>query len=139
MSEENLALVREAYARWATGDYESLLDFFLTSSAPDVELHSRLGSLSGEPYCGYDGVRTWLAEIEESFECFAPWLDEAHEVGDDRVVALGGISFRPRGSEIDMTQRMGWVQEFRDGQLRRMRFYASPSEALEAVGLQTKS
>lgn len=138
MSEENLALVREAYALWAKGDYDALRDFFVNCSAPDIELHSRLGSLSGEPYRGHDGVRTWLTEIQENFECFAPWLDDAREAGEDRIVALGGISFRPRGSETDMTQRMGWVQEFRDGQLRCMRFYASPSDALEAVGLQTK-
>ena len=34
-----------------------------------------------------------------------------------------------------MAERMGWVQEFRDGRLRRMMFYGSPGEALEAVGL----
>ena len=31
---------------------------------------------------------------------------------------------------------MGWVFEFRDGRLARMRFYAQPADALEAVGLR---
>jgi ketosteroid isomerase-like protein len=135
MSQQNLELVRQAYACWSAGDYDSLLDFFLTTSAPDVELYSRFGELAGEPYRGHDGVRAWLAEIQESFERFEPWLEEAREAGSDRVVALGGISFRARESGVDMDERMGWVQEFRDGRLCRMMFYGSPGEALEAVGL----
>lgn len=135
MSSQNVALVREAYAIWQAGDYEALLDFFLTTAAPDVELYSRFGGLSGEPYRGHDGLRTWLAEIQETFERFEPWLDEARAADDARVVVIGGINFRARGSGVDMGERMGWVHEFRDGQLRRMLFYGDPSEALEAAGL----
>jgi ketosteroid isomerase-like protein len=74
-------------------------------------------------------------DIHENFERFEPWLDEARAAGDDRVVASGGISFRARESGIDMAERMGWVYEFRNGLVRRMMFYGSASEALEAVGL----
>ena len=135
MSQENVELLRQGYARWQGGDYDALLEFLISSSAPDIELHSRFGGFSGEPYRGHDGVRAWVAEIEENFERFDPWLDEARAVGDDRVVASGGIRFRARGSGVDMAERMGWVYEFRDGLVRRMMFYASASEALEAVGL----
>ena len=69
-------------------------------------------------------------------ERFDPWLDEARAVGDDRVVARGGIRFRARESGVDMAERMGWVYEFRNGLVRRMMFYGSWSEALEAVGLR---
>ena len=34
-----------------------------------------------------------------------------------------------------MDERLGWVYELRNGRVCRMLFYASPSEALEAVGL----
>jgi ketosteroid isomerase-like protein len=105
MSQENVELVREGFARWNEGDYE----FFLESTAPDVELLSRFGSLRGEPYRGHEGVREWLADIQQSFERFD----------------LG----------LDMKEPMGWVFEIRDGRLARMRFYAQRSEALEAVGL----
>jgi ketosteroid isomerase-like protein len=132
MSRENLALIREGYARWRAGDWE----FFVANAAPDVELYSRFGSLTGEPYRGPDGVRAWFAELRENFERFDAWLDDLREAGDDRVVALGGISFRARGSGIDMDERLGWVFELRNGRVRRMLFYSSPSEALEAVGLR---
>ena len=136
MSQENVELVREGYARWRAGDYHALLTFFLTNATPDVELHSRFGGLSGEPYRGHDGLRAWLADIQENLDRFAPWVDEARAVGDEQVVALGGMSFRARGSGVDMAEPMGWVYEFRSGQLRRMMFYGSPAEALEAVGLR---
>jgi len=133
MSQEDVALVREGYARWQAGDYDRLLDFFLANSAADIELYSRFGGFSGTPYRGHDGVRDWLAEIQDNFEHFEPWVDEAREVGDDRVLATGGIRFRARESGVDMAERLGWIYEFSNGRLRRMMFYGSPGEALEAV------
>ena len=135
MSQENVEIVRQGVARWRAGDDDVLLDFLISNSAPDIELYSRFGGFSGEPYRGHDGVRAWVADIRENFERFDPWLDEARAVGDDRVLAFGGIRFRARESGVDMAERMGWVYEFRDGLLRRMMFYGSSSEALEAVGL----
>jgi ketosteroid isomerase-like protein len=135
MSQENVELVREGTLRWRAGEYDALLEFLIRSSAPDIELYSRFGGFSGEPYRGHDGVRAWVAEIQENFERFDPWLDEVRAVGDDRVVASGGIRFRARESGVDMAERMGWVYEFRTGLVSRMMFYASWSEALKAVGL----
>ena len=136
MSQQNVDLVREGYARWQAGDYDLLLDFFLANAAPDIEVYSRLGDFMGAPYRGHDGLRAWLAEIQENFVHFEPWLDEARDAGGDRVVAIGGIRFQARESGIDMAERLGWVYEFRNGRLRRMMFYGSPGEALEAVGMR---
>jgi ketosteroid isomerase-like protein len=131
MSQENVELVRQGFARWNEGDY----DFFFNSAAPDIELLSRFGSLTGEPYRGHEGVREWLADIQQSFERFDLWLDDVRDLGDE-VLAIGGLNLRARGSGLDMKEPMGWVLEFRDGRVARMRFYARPAEALEAVGLR---
>jgi hypothetical protein len=72
MSEELVALVREAFARWEQGDHDEVRDFFLANSTSDVELCSRLAGLSGETYKGHDGVRAWLDDIEANFERFTP-------------------------------------------------------------------
>jgi len=125
-------VVQSMFAAYRAGDWE----FLLANATHDVELYSRFGSLTGEPYRGHNGVRAWLAELRENFERFEAWLDDVREAGDDRVVALGGISFRARGSGIDMDERLGWVYELRNGRVCRMLFYRSPSEALEAVGLR---
>jgi ketosteroid isomerase-like protein len=130
MSQENVELVREGFAHWNQGDY----DFFVNVTAPDIELLSRFGSLTGEPYRGREGVREWLADIQQSFDRFDLWLDDVRDLGDD-VLALGGIELRARGSGLDLKEPMGWVFEIREGRVARMRFYAQPSEALEAMGL----
>ena len=135
MSEELTALVREAFARWEAGDYELLRDFFLDNSTADVELCSRLADIGGETYRGHDGVRTWLSDIQENFERFTPWQEQVLDAGADRVVAVGGISFRARESGVDMNVPWGWIYEFQTGQLSRMLFYGSPAEALDAAGL----
>ena len=63
MSQENVELVREGFARWNKGDY----DFLISAATPDVELHSRFGKLTGEPYRGRSGcaqvARGYRAEL----------------------------------------------------------------------------
>jgi ketosteroid isomerase-like protein len=139
VSQDDEQVVRRAYALWNRSDYDSLLELLLDNSAPEVEIHSRFGSLGGEPFRGHDGVRAWLTEVQENFERFEPWLDEALPAGDDRIVVLGGISFQARESGLDMDERMGWIHEFRDGLLRRMLFYGSQAEALRAAGLSERA
>ena len=131
MSQENVDLVRDGFVRWNEGNY----DFLFDSAAPDIELLSRFGSLTGEPSRGHAGVREWLADIHQSFERFDLWLDDVRDLGD-KVLAIGGINMRARGSGLDMNEPMGWVFEFRGGHVARMRFYAQPAQALEAVGLR---
>jgi ketosteroid isomerase-like protein len=131
MSRDNVELVREGFARWNEGDY----DFIFNSATRDIELLSRFGSLTGEPYRGHEGVREWLADIQQSFERFNLWLDDVRDLGDE-VLAIGGLNLRARGSGLDMKEPMGWVFEFRGGRVARMRFYAQPAQALEAMGLR---
>jgi hypothetical protein len=79
------------------------------------------------------------AEIQENFARFEAWVGEARAAGHDRVVAIGGISFRAREIGVDMAERLGWIYEFRHARLRRMMFYGSPGEALEAVRLRGRA
>jgi hypothetical protein len=72
VAQDNVELVREGFARWQAGDYDLLLDFLLANAAPDIEVYSRFGGLSGTPYQGHDGLRAWLAEIQDTFERFEP-------------------------------------------------------------------
>jgi ketosteroid isomerase-like protein len=58
------------------------------------------------------------------------------EAGNSRVLAIGGISFRARESGVDTAERLGWLFEFRDGQVLRMMFYGYLGEHVEAAGLR---
>ena len=95
MSEENLEIVRHAVARWGAGDDDGLLDFLISISAPDIELYSRFGGLSGEPYRGHDGLRAWPVDIEENFERLDPWLDETRAAGATACLPSVGSAFGP--------------------------------------------
>jgi ketosteroid isomerase-like protein len=132
MSQENVELARDLFELWNARNY----DQFLMRAHPDVEIFSRFASLGGEPsYRGPEGVRTWIAEAEQSFGKFEVRPDDFRDLGGDRVLALGAIDLEGRTSGIEIEQPMGWLLELRDGKLVRMFFYSSHAEALEAVGL----
>jgi ketosteroid isomerase-like protein len=133
MSRENVELAVDLFDRWAARDF----DFLFESSLPDVEIHSRFASLGGEPFRGPEGVRQWVAEIEQSFGRFKVRTDEFVDLGD-RVLVLGGIDLEGKASGVEIDQPMGWLLELRDGKLARMFFYSSHAEAREAAGLSPR-
>ena len=130
MSQHNVDLVRDLFAQWSAGNYE----FIIESAQPDVEIFSRFATLGGEPYRGPDGVRRWVAEIEQTFDQFEVRTSHFRDLGDS-VLALGAIDLEGRASGVKMQQPMGWLFELRDGKLTRMFFYSSHEEAFKAAGL----
>ena len=133
MSRENVELAVDLFDRWTARDF----DFLFESSLPDVEIYSRFASLGVEPFRGPDGVRQWVAEIEQSFGRFKVRTDEFVDLGD-RVLVLGGIDLEGKASGVEIDQPMGWLLELRDGKLARMFFYSSHAEAREAAGLSPR-
>jgi ketosteroid isomerase-like protein len=47
----------------------------------------------------------------------------------ERVLVLGEVHLRGKGSGLALDQEYGWVFEFRDGQISRMWIYPDPAEA----------
>jgi ketosteroid isomerase-like protein len=131
ISEQNVELARDLFEQWSARNYE----FLIKSARPDVEIFSRFASLGGEPFRGPEGVRQWVAEIEQSFGRFKVRVDRFLDLGDDRVLALGAIDLEGKASGVGIDQPMGWLLELRDEKLVRMLFYSSHAEAREAAGL----
>jgi ketosteroid isomerase-like protein len=129
-SEEDVEVIREAFARWNQGH----VDYWIRHSHPDVEIWSKYAALNegGEPYRGHAGIREWRAEIDRNFELHEVSADDVREV-DGRVLVLGAVRFRGTTSNIEMHHPFAWICEMRDGALSRMFFYSSHAEALEAV------
>jgi uncharacterized protein len=124
----NAEWVRQAFERWNPGDRSPPLERF----HPDVEINTVIGAaIQGEPFRGYEGVRAWLAGLDENFEIWELVTDEWHERGDTLVV-LGSVHARGRGSGIELDQPIAWVADFRDGLLVRLRTYFDHDEALQA-------
>lgn len=99
---------------------------------PDCEIHS---AMTGAVFRGYDGVRSWLQEIDEQFETFRTGLDEFFPAAGDRLLALGSIHFRGRGSGVELEVPVAWLYEFRGDRIFRMTTFASHDEGRRAAGV----
>jgi len=132
MSEENVEVVRQALAAYARGDIEEGLSYL----HPEGELHSAvIGSAEGKVFRGHDGIRTWFAELGETFEEMTTELTEYRDLGD-RVVAFGHIHARGRESGLELDSPTGWVMTLRDGKVLKAEGFLSRAETLEAAGLE---
>jgi ketosteroid isomerase-like protein len=128
MSQENVELVQSWFERWSEGDR----DFSTDELHPDFQVISRL---QREPFEGREGLHRWMQEIDEQFQEWELVGDEWRDTGD-RVVALGRVRLRGKGSGVGIDQPHGWLVEFKDGKVFRFRHFARPEDALEAAGLR---
>jgi uncharacterized protein len=130
ISNQNVEVVRAAYAAWNRGD----LDAALESIHPDIEVtqDSRIpGAIKAR---GKPAARAWLESFYETWEHFELTLEEIVEAGEAvAVVAL--IRARGKASGVSVEQRVGHVLTMRDGQIIRWQSYMTPEEALEATSL----
>jgi limonene-1,2-epoxide hydrolase len=81
-----------------------------------------------------EGVEAFIADTEETFEKFEQHY-QVLELGE-RVLVLGKLHLRARGSGIETDIPVGGVLEFRDGKIVRWEDFGSKEKALEAVGLE---
>jgi ketosteroid isomerase-like protein len=86
------------------------------------------------PFEGHDGMRRFIVDTEEMFELFQISYTDIRDLGD-RVVAIGKIRMRSRGSGIEADVPSAAVAEFRDGLLWRYKDYGNARLALAAAGL----
>ena len=131
MSQENVAIVRQAYEAFAAGGVDATGPSF----APDAIHHAYPEWVTQSEYRGPDGLRTLLAEFTDNFDNFEFDVRELRDCGDS-VVMLGEIFGRIRGSGVPIRQPLGAVySDFRDGQIGQARNFLTWREALEAAGL----
>lgn len=131
MGSDELELVREAFARWNSGDRTVDLE----TVDPEVELHTPLASTRGGPYRGHDGLKQWLADIDGQFEVWELRVGEWRALDDGRVLGLGSIHARGRGSGLELDQPLSWLFEFHEGRVIRYDAFYSHAEGLSAAGL----
>jgi ketosteroid isomerase-like protein len=132
MSEENVEVVGKIITAWNSGGLDAILPFW----PEDVVWHPFPEWPDGaEARTGHDGVREIMNTWTETFD---EWTTVAQEVRDlgDRVLVLGEIAGRTKGSAVPIRQPFGWVcSDFRGGQIGEARFFPTWREAIEAAGL----
>ena len=98
----------------------------------EIEFRSRLSSIEGASYRGYDGVRRYRADMSDAWRDWRIELEEIEDIGSDRV--YGQVMMHAVGqSGVAIELRSWMIVEILDRKVRRMDVYASRDEALAAA------
>jgi ketosteroid isomerase-like protein len=107
--------IRDGFARWNAGDHS----FDPEWTAEDVEIHSAVADFAGTVYRGQDGVRQWVEDMREVFDEWQLALDELEEFAPGRVIGIGTVHLRGRGSGVSVDQPCAWLFDHVDGVMTR--------------------
>ena len=117
-------LTREVFDSFNEGDFELRPEV----THPDIEIVTETTRLSGEPYRGHEGVRRWIAETFEAFDEWKLAIDEIEERGPDRVLIVGGVHLRGRGSGVTVDLPCAWIFDYEGELCTRMETFPNRVE-----------
>ena len=130
MSQETVEVVRELAKAWRGDDRDAWLAMWDEAA----EFYPLRSQLEGRSYRGHEGLRRFMAELDEVWGRVRFEVDEIRDAGE-QVVALAHFRARGRASSVELLYPIGIVLTVRQGLVVFARFCSDPSEALEAVGL----
>src|SRR5688572_4177954 len=134
MSQENVELVRR-FVEAIPRDLEGNVDEMLSCVDLEGELRSAIvGGAEGNVYQGHEGFRRWVVDSFESFEYVRNEWSEFRDLGD-RVLALGRVKARGRGSGMELDSSMGWVFTVRRGKVVKAEGFLTRANAFRAASL----
>ena len=132
MSEENVEIVKVAYAAFASGG----LDPWVEQFAEDVEYRAVEGAPDDVgPIHGREALRAYFQDWIDTFDEFWFELIELIDAGGDTVVTVERYGGRARLSGVETDQTEAEVFTIRDGKIAQCRECGTRDEALEAAGL----
>jgi ketosteroid isomerase-like protein len=129
VSREDLDVVRRGIEAYNRSDVDELVAL----SDPEVRMVPVKSLLEGDAYRGHEGVRRFIAEMDEDWSEREVLIDELRDLGD-RILVLGRFRAVGRASGTQVDQPAAWVSEIRDGRLLTMQAYTDPEAALREAG-----
>ncbi|MEA2202046.1 MAG: uncharacterized protein QOI89_2642 [Solirubrobacteraceae bacterium] len=132
MSQENVEIVREVFKDFNSEDIGRIV----AAVHPELEVVIP-PEVSAEPdtYLGPEGIRRYFQSFQDVMDEIRFEPERLWDAGDSVVVSLR-VTAKGRQTAIPVEQRSAGVWSIRDGQIIRVRSYASLAEALQAVGLR---
>jgi ketosteroid isomerase-like protein len=130
MSEQNVQVLEQVVDALADGDVDELLSLI----AEEVVWIAARSAVEGA-YHGHDGLRKFCADNAQSFDVFRIEGEEFRDLGD-RVLAVGTLHIRGRGSGVEADIPVAGIATFEGGKLTRWEDFRDRHLALEAAGLQ---
>jgi uncharacterized protein len=118
-------LVRRAYLALAERDFEALGEI----AVADFELDVTDRVFNPATYRGEEGLRQFLAEVDELWESMDMSVERLVERGDE-VLALLVVDIKGRGSGLTLEDRIAQHWTTRGGKLVSMRVRANQDAAL---------
>jgi uncharacterized protein len=131
MSQENVELVK----RFMDVFNERELETFAAMTTNDFEWTTSMMAVEGEVFWGREGIEAYFERLREVWDDFRGLADEHRDLGD-RVLWLGRLEGRGRGSGVPVTTPLDILFDIRDGRILRMHSYLDHDEALRAAGLK---
>jgi ketosteroid isomerase-like protein len=128
MSRANVAAAKRIYEARNRGDVEAVLAEF----DPEVTWHPHLATLGGNPIRGHDGIREYMASLQEDWIGFRHEPEEFIDAGD-KVVALLHTYARGRESGVDVEMPVAHVLTFKGGKCTGYVSYGDRAKALRAA------
>jgi ketosteroid isomerase-like protein len=123
MGSASIDTLTKGYAALAARDDQGLM----ACLAQDVELRTLTGS-----YSGYDGVRQWIADMDEGWSSWQLTIGEIEEVGG-RVLVEATLAGESSRIGISMSHRFWIVWEVRDGRAAVGSHFTDRAQALRAT------
>ena len=130
MSGENVAAAKRIYEARNRGDVEAVLAEF----DPDATWHPHLATLGCIPIRGHDGIRKYMASLQEDWIGFRHEPEEFIDAGD-KVVALLQTYARGPESGVDVEMPVAHVLTFKGGKCMGYVSYGDRVKALKVAGL----
>lgn len=131
MSQGNVEIAKQVIDAFNRRDVEG----FFALAVPDFEwLPAMGGAAEGSGYQGRDGIEKYLVDIADTWEEYRVFAEEFRDL-DDRVLMLGRIEGRGRGSRARIESPTGTIFGFLNGKTSSVRTYLDRGEALRAAGL----
>jgi ketosteroid isomerase-like protein len=129
MSEGNMAVFARIVEAVNRGDAEAACQL----TAEDAVVIPRRAATEGA-YVGHDGVQSWFADNEATFEVFRLDYQDVRDLGD-RVLAIGTVHIRGRGSQVETDVPSAGIATFGEGKATRWEDFGDARLAVEAARL----
>src|SRR5205823_12933016 len=130
MSQENVEVAERLTGALSRGDVDAVVSL----CAEDVVWIAARSAVQGA-YSGHDGLRAFCADNAENFDLFQVNIDEARDLGDDRVLGVDTIHIRGRGGGVETDIPVAGILAFEDGKVTRWEDFRDRQLALKAAGL----
>jgi ketosteroid isomerase-like protein len=132
MSRDKVDVAKRVVDAYNRRDVDGL---FAELATPDFEWFPALTrAFEGGGYRGREGVEKFAADTRENWEELQIIAEEFRDLGD-RVLSLGRMKGRGKGSGVPVDQPFASVLDFRGDRIWRSRVYLDRAEGLRAAGL----